>query len=173
MKTGHLPVLEVLLKKHEALFKDELGVVSAHRATLHLKAGSVPKFSVPFYIRDAIGQQLNRLECDGVIKKVFLSSWAAPIVAVPKKDGHFRICGDYEVTINPSLEVDQYPLPNPTDLYASLTGGQKFTKLDLSQAYQQLLLDKASLELTTITTHQGLYQYTRLPFGVASAPAIF
>ena len=118
-------------------------------------------------------QQLDRLECDGVIKKVFHSAWAAPIVAVPKKDGCFRICGNYKVTINPSLEVDQYPLSNPTDLYASLTGRQKFTKLDLSQAYQQLLLDEALLELTTITTHQGLYQYTRLPFGVASAPAIF
>ena len=77
------------------------------------------------------------------------------------------------MTINPSLEVDQYPLPNQTDLYASLTGGQKFTKLDLSQAYQQLLLDEALLELTTITIHQKLYQCTRLPFGVASAPAIF
>ena len=101
------------------------------------------------------------------------SVWAAPIIAVPKKDGHFRICGDYKVTINHSLEVDQYPLLNPTDLYASLTGGQKFTKLDLSQAYQQLLLDEASLKLTIITTHQGLHQYTQLPLGVASAPAIF
>ena len=72
MKTGHLPGLEVLFKKHEALFKDELGIVPAHRATLHLKAGSVPNIfkprSVPFAIRDAIGQQLDRLECDGVIK---------------------------------------------------------------------------------------------------------
>ena len=119
MKTGHLSGLEVLLKKHEALFKDELSVISAHRATLHLKAGSVTKFFkpryVPFAIRDAIGQQLDRIECDGVIKKVSHSTWAAPIIAVPRKDGRYWICGNYKVTINPSLEVNQYPLPNPTD----------------------------------------------------------
>ena len=94
-------------------------------------------------------------------------------MAVPKKDGKFRICGDYKVTVNKSLDIDQYPLPKPADLFATLAGGQLFTKLDLTQAYQQLLLDENSQQYTTINTHQGLYQYTRLPFGISSAPAIF
>lgn len=105
--------------------------------------------------------------------KVTHSEWAAPIVTVPKKDGSYHICGDYKVTINPALDIDQYPLPNPTTLFASLAGGKKFTKLDLAQAYQQLLLEEESKGYTTITTHQGMYCYTRLPFGIASAPAIF
>ena len=46
-------------------------------------------------------------------------------------------------------------------------------KIDLSQAYQQLLLDKESQQYLTVNTHQGLYRYKRLTFGVASAPAIF
>ena len=76
------------------------------------------------------------LESEGILEKVSYSDWAAPIVAVPKKDGNFRICGDYKVTVNLALDVDQYPLPKPEDLFAMLAGGQKFSKLDLSQAYQ-------------------------------------
>lgn len=46
-------------------------------------------------------------------------------------------------------------------------------QLDLTSAYQQMELDDASRKLVTINTHQRLYEYTRLPFGVASAPAVF
>ena len=82
------------------------------------------------------------------------SEWGAPIVAVPKTDGKFRICGDYKVTVNPVLQVDQYPLPKPEDLFATLAGGKKFTTLDLSQAYLQLELDEQSSQYTTINTHR-------------------
>ena len=84
-----------------------------------------------------------------------------------------RICGDYKVTINGALDVDQHPLPRPEDLFATVANGRVFSKLDLSQAYQQMLLASGSKEYLTINTHLGLYQYTRLPFGVASAPALF
>ena len=128
---------------------------------------------VPFAIKEAIGREIDRLEDIGVLEKVEFSRWATPIVPVPKADGTFRLCGDYKVTLNAALEVDQHPLPKPEEIFVSLAGGQRFTTLDLSQAYQQLVLDDASKELVTINTHQGLYRYTRLPFGVASAPAIF
>ena len=169
--------LTTLLEQHKAIFQDELGTVSSHRATLHVRPDAVPKFfkprPIPFAIKGTIGAELDRLEKDGILEKVSHSDWASPIVTVPKKDGKYRICGDYKVTINQALDIDQYPLPNPKEIFASLAGGQKFTKLDLSQAYQQLLLEESSRNFTTINTHQGMYRYTRLPFGVASAPAIF
>ncbi len=84
-------------------------------------------------------------------------------MAVPKKDGRIRICGDYKTTINPHLEVDQYPLPKPEELFTTLTGGQVFSKLDLSQAYQQMVLQQSSRKYVTVNTHQGLYWYTRAP----------
>ena len=48
-----------------------------------------------------------------------------------------------------------------------------FSKLGLSQAYQQLELEKESKRYTVINTHRGLFWYNRLPFGVSSAPGIF
>ena len=54
-----------------------------------------------------------------------------------------------------------------------LAGGEKFTKLDLSQAYQQVPLDQNSRKYITVNTVKGLYQYTRLPFGISSAPSLF
>ena len=75
--------------------------------------------------------------------------------------------------MNPVLQIDKYPIPKPEDLLTVLAGGQKFSELDLSQAYHQMLLHPDDRKYTTINTHLGLFQYTRLPFGIASAPAIF
>ena len=105
--------------------------------------------------------------------RVERSEWASPIVPVPKKDGTLRICGDYKITLNGALQVDQHPLFRANDLFTCLTGGTKFTKLELSAAYQQLSLDAESRKLVTINTHKGLFQFTHLPFGVASTPAVF
>ena len=86
---------------------------------------------MPFAIHETVGQELDRLEKADIMERVESSEWAAPIVAVPKKDGHIRLCGDYKVTLNPYLEVDQYPLLRPEEIFASLAGEKRFTKLDL------------------------------------------
>ena len=41
----------------------------------------------------------------------------------------------------------------------------------MNQAYQQLVLDKN--DLVVVNTNRGLFKYTRLPFGIASAPDVF
>ena len=108
-----------------------------------------------------------------MISPVQFSNWAAPIVPVEKHDGSVRICGDFSVTINQASKVDPYPLPRVEELFAALSGGKYFTKLDLAHAYLQLPLDEEAQQLCTINTHKGLFRYHRLPFGVSSAPAIF
>ena len=92
-----------------------------------------------------------------MIDKVTHSEWVTPLVAVPKPDGRVRLCGDFKVTVNPSLSVDQYPLPKFEDLLVTLANGKKFTKLDLTQAYLQLALHPESKKYCTINTHRGLY----------------
>ena len=154
-----------------------MGAIKSFSAKLSLKEGEEPKFfkprSIPYAVRGAIEKELDRLEQQGILEKVTYSEWATPIVPVAKPDGRYRICGDFKVTVNPALKVDQYPLPKVEDLFATLAGGRKFTKLDLSQAYLQLELHPEARQYCTINTHRGLYQFTRLPFGISSAPAMF
>ena len=74
------------------------------------------------------------------------------------KSGGVRICGDFKVTINPVLRTVQYPLPRIEDIFSSLAGGEKFSKIDLSQAYLQMEVEESSRKLLTINTHMGLDQ---------------
>ena len=91
-----------------------------------------------------------------------------------KSDGKIRICGDYKTTVNQVSDIDSYPLPKIEELFSNLAaGGKYFSKLDLSHAFQQLSLDDKSKDYVVINTHKGLFRYNRLPFGMASAPAIF
>ena len=117
--------------------------------------------------------KIQKLEDEGIITKVTNSPWATPIVPVLKSCGRVRICGDYKTTINPNLIPESYTLPRIDDIFANLGRGEKFTKIDLTQAYLQCELDEESKKLTTINTHLGLFVYNRLVFGITSSPAIF
>ena len=123
-----------------------------------------------FALREAIERDLDRLEGMGVSEKISHSQWASPIVPVVKSDNSIRICVDYKVTVNSMLNFDQFLLSNPEELFRTLSGGQKYSKLDMSQAHRQILLDEESRKLLTIDTHKGP---TCLPYGVTPATAIF
>ena len=114
-----------------------------------------------------------RLEAEGIIERVEFSEWTAPMRHIRKADQTTRSCGDYAVTVNPQLNVPQYPIPFPEDVFQKLRGRKLFTKLDLRNVYQQLLIDEGSQRYVYINTHRSLYRYRKLPFGIASSPAIF
>ena len=166
-----------VLDKHASLFSDGHGTIKDFKAQIHLKENVQPKFCkarpMPFSLKASVDEELDRLESEGIIYKVDHSVWATPIVIVPKADKSVRVCGDYKLTVNPCIKVAQHPLPAAEEIFATLAGGTLFTKLDLAHAYQQLELDEHAQELLSINTHRGLYRYTRLPFGVSSAPAMF
>ncbi|KAJ8346503.1 hypothetical protein SKAU_G00279040 [Synaphobranchus kaupii] len=154
-----------------------LGTIKGIKARVTLKPDSVPKFcpprNVPYALRPKVEAELTRLTELGVISPVEHSDWATPVVPVSKKDATVRLCDDFKVTINPALCVDKYPIPRIEDLFASLAGGQRFSKLDLSNAYLQMEVEEESRKLLTFSTQKGLFCHNRLPFGIASAPALF
>ena len=120
-----------------------------------------------------VAAELDRLEKAGIIESVRFSDWAAPIVTAVKNDGTVCICGDFKLTVNCAASIESYPLPRVNDDLLASAGKGRISKLDLSNAYFQSALHEDSKPLVTISTHRGLYHYNRLPFGVATAPAIF
>ena len=169
--------LDTILDKYSDVFEDKLGTFKSAKAKLTLKADAQAYFhkarAVPYALRPKVEEELRRLQNEGILTKVKWSEWGTPIVPVPKNDGSVRICGDYKVTVNPELQAEQYPLPRIEDIFARLAGGQRFSKIDLRQAYHQLEMEEDSKKYLTINTHMGLFQYNRLVFGITSAPAIW
>lgn len=151
--------------------------VKNKRATLVLKANAVPKFCrprrVPYAIKSVVEAEIDRLVKFGFWTPTTESEWATPLVPVVKADNSVRLCGDYKVTLNPQLEVAQHPLPTNEELFSKLGNCVVFSKLDLCHAFQQLELDDKSKDICTVNTSKGLFRVNRLPFGVASSPAIW
>lgn len=168
---------EKLMNDFPNVFSPCLGRYTGGTIHLRLINDWKPKFfkcrPLPFALREGVERELERLVNDGILIPVSYSQWGTPIVPVVKSDGGIRICGDYKITLNPVLHVDRYPLPLIEDLFHKLQGGIHFTKIDLTNAYQQVELDDDSALLTTISTHKGLFAYKRLPFGINSAPSLF
>lgn len=174
----HNGSLSQVLEKHKAVFEPGLGTVTGYKARIVVDPNVTPKYckarTVPYYYREKVEKELDRLVEEGTLEPVEFSEWAAPIVAVLKQDKQsVRVCGDFKQTINPIAKLDRYPIPRIEDLFAKLSGGKSFTTLDLSQAYLQVPLDEESRKLVVVNTQKGLYRYTRLPYGVSSAPGIF
>ena len=129
---------------------------------------------MPYAMRAMVEEELDRVVQLKILEPVQFADWAAPIVPVLKSDKKsLRICGDFKMTVNSASKLDAYPIPKIEDLFARLSGGICFSKLDLSQAYQQLELEEDSKQFVVVNTHKGLFRYNRLPFGISSAPGIF
>ena len=120
-------------------------------------AGDVKARPVPYALRPKIDVELELMEAEGIVTPADWSEWATPVVPVVKQNGTVQICDDFKVTANPQLKFDQYPLPLIDDIFASLAGRQKFSKIDLRSAYTQMEITNESKPMPTLTMHRGLF----------------
>lgn len=168
--------INVLFDRYKELFTGGLGRYTGGLATLRVRPGAEPVFHrarpLPYALRDRIDAELDAMLRDGIIEPVDCSDWASPLVPVSKTDGSLRICADYKATVNPVLLIDRYPLPKIDDVMVRLSGARFFSKIDLSQAYNQIVLDETK-NYTVVNTHRGLFRYNRLVYGLASSAGIF
>lgn len=169
-------VLEELLVKYKELFNGELGCYKYDKVKLEVEEWAKPIYKkprpVPFKFHNQMGTELDKMEQAGIVTKCDSSPWGTPLVPVLKPDGSLRLCGDYKVTVNRFVKDVKHPLPTAEEIFAKLNGGQKFSKLDLSKAYNQFELTEESKEMCAISTIKGVYRMNRLPFGVKPASGI-
>ena len=100
------------------------------------------------------------------------SPWASPVILVPKRDGTSRFCIDYR-RLNAITTKDVYPLPRIDDILDTLGEAKYFSSLDLASGYWQVELAPDARQKSAFTTHKGLFEFIRMPFGLCNAPATF
>ena len=130
---------------------------------------------ISFHLQKKVESEISKLLDQDIIERVpenEQTDWVSPIVCVSKKIGDIRICIDMRAE-NTAVKRARHPIPTVKDISIDLNGATVFSKLDLAQAYHQLELSPSSRQITTLTTHIGLFRCKRLNFGTSSASEIF
>ncbi|RXN30169.1 Retrovirus-related Pol poly from transposon [Labeo rohita] len=164
-----------IVKTVRDLIKDlDLGVLTAvtHRANTRA-AGPVcqPIRRTPLGFQEEEERHLNAILEAGVVTSS-ASEWSPPVVLVRKMDGGVRSCVDYR-HLNSVTAKDAYPLPKIEECLDVLRGACVFSTLDLQSGYWQIAVDEMDRAKTAFITRYGLYEYTRMPFGLCNAPSTF
>ncbi|PWA74143.1 reverse transcriptase domain-containing protein [Artemisia annua] len=93
-------------------------------------------------------------------------------VMVKKNDGSWRMCVDF-TDLNKACPQDCYPLPEIDWKVESLCGYPLKCFLDAFKGYHQIQMAKEDEEKTAFHTSQGVYCYTKMPFGLKNAGATY
>ena len=147
-------------------------------------------YTLPLKHYDWVKKEISMLERTGIITRS-LSPWASPVVIVLKKSTpgeppppQRRMCVDFR-QLNRKLSdihnisggkgcISLVPLPKIDKLYVKLKGYKVFSTLDLWSGYYHIgLSESAKTKTTFVISGMGKYQFNRVPFGLAQAPAYF
>ena len=145
-----------------------------------LTGDSPPVYRLPYrkspHELAAIKDELRKMLKLHIIRPSF-STWEAPCILVSKTlekglPQPPRFVVDYRGLSNVT-SGDGYPIPSVSNVLDALSGGKTFAKLDLASSYWQVLVNPDHVHKTAFATHLGLYEFTRMPYGLKTTPQTF
>lgn len=177
LSTKTINSLILLLNKYRQCFAfslQELGKTDLVNMSIKLKDDEpvvYRPYRLPVCERNKVRELVNEL-VDCKIVRPSTSPYASPIVVVKKKTGEVRLCVDYRA-LNRKTYKENFPLPRIDDQLDSLAGYQYYTVLDLASGYYQISINEEDRYKTSFVTPDGQFEFNRMPFGLANAPANF
>ena len=178
MTPEQLQKFKDLLLKHQKVFSrgdHDLGYSDTvkHRIlTTDEEPVRLPYRRLSPHIQPAVMDHLNKWLKAGIIKES-TSPFASQAVIIEKKDKTLRICVDYR-QLNKKTVRDAFPLPRIDEALDSLKGAKIFSSIDLAQGYLQCAMDERDVHKTAFRAgSSGLYEFSRMPFGLCNGPATF
>ena len=128
-------------------------------------------YNTPIALKTHIDKELDWLLEQGYIRPSS-SQWASPMVAVRKPDGTARLCVDYR-RLNSLTRQTPFYMPRIDEVLEGVGQASFISKLDLTKGYYQIPVRAEDIPKTSFICHRGRYEFTRMPFGVKNAPAVF
>ncbi|GJZ89551.1 reverse transcriptase domain-containing protein [Tanacetum coccineum] len=120
----------------------------------------------------AIQEEVRKLVEAGITREVHYHDWLSNPVMVSKHDNSWRMCVDFK-DLNKACPKDGYPLPEIDWKVESLCGFPFKCFLDAYKGYHQIQMAKEDEEKTAFITNQGIFSYTKMPFGLRNAGATY
>ena len=167
--------LDALLKEYASQFaKDETSIGTTSLTEMTIDTGTSKPVSQKPYPIAMKNYQWVKDESEKLLTARVIhssrSSWSAPIIVVPKGDGGNRLVIDYHA-LNKVTRIFTWPVPKVEDIFSKLNGAKYFSTLDLWAGCHHIPLDKSSIPKTAFNSPFGKYEYVKVPFKFAKAPA--
>lgn len=175
-------VLRMVLNNYQDIFYKEGENLPF---TTEIKHRIITKSDTPIYSRLYRYPVVHRAEVDRQIKEMLAqeiivpsnSPYNSPLWVVPKKADkngkpQWRVVIDYR-KLNEQTIDDKFPIPNMHDIFDKLGKCCYFSTIDLAKGFHQIEVHPNDRAKTAFSTADGHYEFTRMPFGLKTAPATF
>lgn len=172
-------VIDDLILSNKYVFakdKYDIGMVTDYEAHIDLsieKYCSKRPYRCTVEDKKEIENQIGELLKKKIIEESY-SPFAAPVTLAYKRDENkkSRLCIDFR-DLNKIVVPQSQPFPLIEDLIVKTRDCKFFSTLDLNSAFWSIPLRVTDRHKTAFVTQEGHYQWTCLPFGLKTSPAIF